>query len=61
MSSRVLFILIFGSILQCLYDIFITDRLSKSEAKKAHFNCDKCGNWKCYYHYCKEELLKNGK
>lgn len=51
---NVFIIMIIGSILQCLYDIFITDRFSKSEAKKCNYDCSKCGNWRCYYHYCKE-------
>ena len=45
-------IMIVGSILQCVYDIFITDRISKKEAKKACYNCDICQNWKCYKKYC---------
>lgn len=52
------FIMIIGSILQCLYDIFITNRLSKSEAKKCNYNCDICGNWRCFYHNCKKEREK---
>lgn len=47
------FILIFGSFLQCLYDIFITNRISKSYAKKACYDCSKCKNWRCFYYYCK--------
>ena len=48
-------ILIIGSILQCLFDIFYINRISKREAKKACYNCDKCKNWKCFYFYCKEK------
>ena len=33
-------ILIIGSILQCLFDIFYINRISKREAKKACYNCD---------------------
>lgn len=45
-------ILIIGSLLQCLFDVFITNRLSEKEAKKACYNCENCKNWKCYYYYC---------
>lgn len=48
-------ILIIGSIFQCLYDIFITNRISEREAKKANYNCDKCQNWKCYVKYCENK------
>lgn len=50
--------MIFGSILQCLYDIFITNRISKEEAKKSNYNCSVCGNWRCFYHNCEEERKK---
>lgn len=55
MDSQMLLILIVGALIQCMYDIFITDRLSKAEAKKAKYNCDNCRNYKCYYHYCKKK------
>lgn len=52
-----LYILIFGSVLQCLYDIFFINRISEREAKKANYNCDKCKNWKCYVKYCENKRL----
>lgn len=55
MSSQMLLILIVGLFIQGMYDIFITDRLSKVEAKKAKYNCDNCRNFECYYHYCKKK------
>lgn len=55
MSYRLFIILIVGAILQCMYDIFITNRISKREAKKAHYDCSKCQNWRCYYKYCEKE------
>ncbi|MCI8999553.1 MAG: hypothetical protein HFJ26_01135 [Clostridia bacterium] len=59
MDFKFFLILVFGSILMCLYDIFITNRISEKEAKKCGYNCEKCGNWRCFYHYCtkkREEL-----
>lgn len=53
-------IMIVGSFLQCLYDIFITNRISKKEARKSNFNCSNCNNWRCFYHYCKNEREKRG-
>lgn len=55
MNSTMFLILFIGSALQCMYDIFITNRISESESKKAKYNCDNCKNWKCYYHYCKKK------
>lgn len=55
MDYKILIILIVGSFLQFLYDIFITNRISEREAKKAKYNCEKCKNWKCYYFYCKKK------
>lgn len=55
MSFNFFLILIIGSIFQCFYDIFITNRISKKEAKKCGYDCEKCGNWKCFYHYCKKQ------
>ncbi len=51
-------ILIFGSILQCIYDIFIINRLSEKEAKKANYDCSKCKNFRCFYHYCSQKRRK---
>ena len=58
MNYKLFFVMIIGSILQCLYDIFITDIISKKCAKKCHYVCDKCENCKFYYHYCKEHREK---
>lgn len=55
MGFNYFLILIFGSILMCIYDIFITNRISKECARKCKYECDKCENWKCFYHYCKKE------
>ena len=55
MSSQMLLILIVGLFIQGMYDIFITDRLSKAEAKNAKYNCDNCRNFECYYHYCEKK------
>lgn len=55
---NIFIIMIIGSFFQCLYDIFITDRISKREAKKSRFDCSICNNWRCYYHYCKKEREK---
>lgn len=55
MNSKMFLILVIGAFLQCIYDIFITNRISESEAKKAKYNCDNCKNWKCYYYYCKKK------
>lgn len=55
MDYKILITLIIGSFLQCLYDIFIVNRISKSEAKKAKYHCEKCKNWRCYYFYCKKK------
>lgn len=55
MNGKFLLILIVGSLLQCMYDIFITQRLSEAEARKAKYNCENCKNWKCYYYYCKKK------
>ncbi len=62
MSFKVFMLFIIAAILQCLYDIFITDRISKKESKKANYDCSKCGNWRCYKKYCdtRKEGLKNG-
>lgn len=35
MNYKILIILIIGSFLQCLYDIFIVNRISEREAKKS--------------------------
>lgn len=51
--NKLFIIMILGSFLQCLYDIFIVNRISEREAKKACYNCEKCKNWRCYYFYCK--------
>lgn len=48
-------ILIFGSILQCIYDIFAVNRLGEKCAKKAGYDCSKCENWKCFYYYCERK------
>lgn len=53
-----LLILIVGLFIQGMYDIFITDRLSKAEAKKAKYNCDNCRNFECYYYYLKRKGVK---
>ena len=50
--NKIFVILIVGSFLQCLYDIFITNRISSREAKKANYNCEHCKNWRCYHFYC---------
>lgn len=55
MDYKIFIILIVGSVLQCLYDIFIVIRISEREAKKAKYNCNNCKNWKCYYFYCKKK------
>ncbi len=55
MLKNFFIILIIGSILQCFYDIFITDRISKREAKKCRYDCFKCMNWRCYKKYCDEK------
>ena len=52
-----MYYLIFGSILACLWDIFVTDRISKGCAKAANYNCDKCKNWKCYVKFCENKRL----
>ena len=57
-----LIILIVGCALQTLYDIFVINRISQREAKKACYDCNKCHNWRCYYWYCKkkrEEKVNN--
>lgn len=59
MSYKALILFIIAAILQCVYNIFITDRLSKREAKKAFYDCSNCQNWKCYYHYCKKQKQKD--
>ena len=38
MSYKVLILFIIAAILQCIYGIFVTDRISKREAKKAHYD-----------------------
>lgn len=55
MSFKFFLILILGSILECIYDIFITNRISKNEAKKCNYDCSTCNNWRCFYHYCSEK------
>lgn len=55
MDSKSFIILIIGSFLVFLYDIFITNRISEREAKKAKYHCDKCKNWKCYHYYCERK------
>lgn len=45
MNSKMFLILGVVSFLQCMYDIFITNRISELEAKKAKYNCDNCKNW----------------
>lgn len=58
MDFKFFLILIIGSFLQCMYDIFITNRISEREAKKCSYNCDKCENWKCYKKYCDNKRLE---
>lgn len=58
MNKNFFIILTVGSILQCMYDIFITNRISEREARKAQYNCDICKNWKCYYKYCQNQKQK---
>lgn len=52
MNKELLIIMVIGSFLAMLYEIFITHRLSELDAKKANYDCTKCKNWKCYYYYC---------
>lgn len=59
MSYKILILFIIASIFQCIYNIFVTDRISKREAKKAFYDCSKCKNWRCYYYYCKKQKQKN--
>ena len=61
MNKELLIIMVIGSFLAMLYEIFVTHRLSESDAKKANYDCTKCKNWKCYYYYCKRkrEELEN--
>lgn len=64
MNKNLFIVMIIGSFLSMLYDIFITNRLSEREAQKANYNCEECENWKCYYYYCqrkREELCNNVK
>lgn len=58
MNTKLLIIMIVGAFLQCLYDIFITNRISEREAKKAKYVCENCNNWRCYYHWCKKQREK---
>lgn len=55
MDFKFFLIFVVGSFLSCLHDIFFTNRISEQCAKKCNYNCDKCENWKCYYHYCKKK------
>lgn len=59
MSYKILILFIIASIFQCIYNIFVTDRISKREAKKAHYDCSNCKNWRCYHYYCKKQRQKN--
>lgn len=55
MDSKKLLFLTVGALFECLYYIFITDRFSRAEAKKAKYNCDNCRNYQCNYYYCKKK------
>lgn len=60
MSFKVFMLFIIAAILQCLYDIFIINRISKREAKEANYDCDKCFNWRCYKKYCDRKRFESG-
>lgn len=46
---------LYGMLCCAVIDIIFDLIVIKCECKKIKYDCDKCSNFKCYFHYCNKK------